>query len=334
MLVDAEFFTYRTDVDPLSDVLRDLRLESTVFCVLALHAPWGLAKDRLDGAPFHIVVEGRCWIQVEGEAPMELTRGDLVVLPHGDAHVLSSSPAASTVPFRAVLRRHGVTEAWAPGLRVSRLLEIRHGSARGEMARVVSGVFAFRDRRRNPVLEALPRLIRMRAEHGRGTTWLDAALQLLLDETLTQAPGAATVVERTADILFVQAVRAHIASSDPASGGWLRGLLDPAIGLALSLVHARPGAPWTIESLGREVGLSRTVFAQRFRTLVGETVMVYVTRIRMHLAAGLLCAGSDGLSRIAQRVGYESEVTFSKAFRAWAGEPPGRYRRRMSSQTR
>jgi AraC-like DNA-binding protein len=322
------------NVDPLSDVLRDLRLESTVFCLLELHAPWGLAKDRLDGAPFHLVLEGHCWIQLDGEGAIELSSGDLVVLPHGDAHVLSSSTAVSTVPFKAILRRHGVTEAWAPGLRVSSLVEIRHGSARGEMTRVVSGVFAFRDRRRNPVLEALPRLIRMPGGAGHGRPWLDAALRLLLDEAFSQGPGASTVVERVADILFVQAVRAHITSSEPASGGWLRGLLDPKIGLALGLVHARPGAPWTIESLGREVGLSRTVFAQRFRKLVGETVMVYVTSIRMHLAAGMLCAGSDGLSRIAQRVGYESEVTFSKAFRAWAGEPPGRYRRRMSRQAR
>jgi AraC-like DNA-binding protein len=316
-------------VDLLSDVLRDLRLESTVFCVLELHAPWGLEKDGLDGAPFHVVVEGRCVILLDGQRPVELAAGDLVVLPHGDAHTLSSTASASTVPFKTLLRRHGVVEPWTPGRRVGRPMEIRYGPRKGEVARVVSGVFAFRDRRRNPVLEALPRFIRVPGEHGRGRPWLESALRQLIDEAFSRAPGSATVAERVADILFVQAVRAHIATLAPASGGWLRGLLDPQIGHALSLVHAHPFVPWTVGSLARDVGLSRTVFAERFRRLVGETVMAYVTGRRMHLAAGMLCAESDGLAQIAQRIGYESEVTFSKAFRAWAGEPPGRYRRRM-----
>ncbi|HWA71134.1 MAG TPA: AraC family transcriptional regulator [Polyangiaceae bacterium] len=316
-------------MDLLSDLLRDLRLESTVFCLFELRAPWGLRKDSLEAAPFHVVIEGRCWLQLRGEKGIELATGDLVVLPHGDEHTLSSSKSASTVPFKAVLKRHGITEAWTPGKRVGRPVEIRHGSPKGEIARVVSGVFAFRDPRRNPVLDALPRVMRVACEHGRGIPSFDGALRLLIDEAFSQVPGAMTVVERAADIVFVQAVRAHIASTGPVSGGWLRGLLDPQIGRALSLVHARPAQPWTIASLARQVGLSRTIFAERFRRLVGDTVMAYVTGRRMHVASGLLCTESDGLAHIARQVGYASEVAFSKAFRAWADEPPGRYRRRM-----
>jgi AraC-like DNA-binding protein len=316
-------------MDLLSDVLRDLRLESTVFCLFELVAPWGLRKDSLEAAPFHVVTEGRCWLQIKGEAGVELTTGDLVVLPHGDEHTLSSSRSASIVPFNDVLRRHGIAEAWKPGKRVGRPLEIRHGSSAGEITRVVSGVFGFRDPRRNPVLDALPRLMRVPGERGQGRPWLEGAMRLLLDEAFSQAPGAMTVVERAADIVFVQAVRAYIAAAEPLSGGWLRGLLDPQVGRALGLVHARPEAPWSIGSLAREVGLSRTVFAERFRRLVGDTVMAYVTDRRMHVAAGRLCTESDGIAQIARSVGYESEVAFSKAFRAWADEPPGRYRRRM-----
>ena len=316
-------------MDLLSDLLRDLRLESTVFCLFELRAPWGLRKDSLEAAPFHVVVEGRCWLQLEGEKGLELTAGDLVVLPHGDAHTLSSAKSAATVPFKTVLQRHGISEGWTPGKRVGRPVEIRHGSSKGEPARLVSGVFGFRDPRRNPVLDALPRLMRVPGEHGRGKPWLEGALRLLIDEASSQIPGAMTVIERAADIVFVQAVRAHIASTEPVSGGWLRGLLDPQLGRALSLVHLRPEAAWTIASLAHEVGLSRTVFAERFRRLVGETVMAYVTSRRMHVAAGLLCTEHDGLAQIARRVGYESEAAFSKAFRAWAHEPPGRYRRRM-----
>ncbi len=316
-------------MDLLSDVLRDLRLESTVFCLIQLNAPWGLRKDRLEAAPFHVVTEGRCWLQLTGETAVELTTGDLVVLPHGDEHTLASSGSASIVPFKGVLQRHGIAEAWTPGRSVGRPIEIRHGTSTGELTRVVSGVFGFRDPRRNPVLDALPRLIRVPGERGQGRPWLEGAMRLLLDEAFSQAPGAMTVVERAAGIVFVQAVRAHIASAEPLSGGWLRGLLDPQVGRALGLVHARPEVPWSIGSLAREVGLSRTVFAERFRRLVGKTVMAYVTNRRMHVAAGLLCTENEGITQIARRVGYDSDVAFSKAFRAWADEPPGRYRRRM-----
>jgi len=319
-------------MDPLSDVLRDLRLESTVFCVFELRAPWGLQKPAHEGAPFHIVTEGRCWLQFELESPIELRTGDLIVIPHGEGHKLLSALDAPTEPIGTVLARHGVQRTWTPGMRPSRPLEIRLGSIEGELARVVSGVFAFRDRRRNPVLETLPRLLRVPGEHGRAKPWLEAALGLLIDEAFSQAPGASTVVERAADILFVQTVRAHMQSSKDGSGGWLRGLMDPKIGLALSLIHAQPAAAWTIELLAREVGLSRTVLATRFRDLVGDTVMAYVTGRRMHLAAGLLERGGDSLAQIAQRVGYESDISFSKAFRSWAGEPPGSYRRRMKGQ--
>jgi AraC-like DNA-binding protein len=319
-------------MDPLSDVLRDLHLESTVFCVFELRAPWGLQKTAHEGAPFHIVTEGRCWLQFELEAPIELTAGDLVVIPHGEGHKLLSSPDSPSEPLMTVLARHGVHRTWTPGMPPSRPLEIRLGSTEGERARLISGVFAFRDRRRNPVLETLPRLIRVAGEHGRARPWLEAALGLLVEEAFSQAPGAHTVVERAADILFVQAVRAHIQSSKEGGGGWLRGLMDPKIGLALSFIHAQPAATWTIERLARKVGLSRTVFAKRFRELVGDTVMAYVTGRRMHVAAGLLHRGRDSLAQIARSVGYESDISFSKAFRTWAGEPPGSYRRRMSGR--
>ncbi len=316
-------------MDPLSDVLRDLHLESTVFCVFELRAPWGVQKMAHEGAPFHIVTEGRCWVQFELERPIELRTGDLVVIPHGDSHQLLSAPDAPSEPIGAVLARCGVDATWVPGRRPSRPLEIRLGSTDGELARVVSGIFAFRDRRRNPVLETLPRLIHVQGVHGQARPWLQAALGLLVDEAFSPSPGANTVVERVADILFVQAVRAHIQSSQDGGGGWMRRLLDPKIGLALSLIHAQPAAAWTIDLLAREVGLSRTVFAERFRELVGDTVMAYVTGRRMHVAAGLLHRGGDSLAQIAERVGYESDISFSKAFRSWAGEPPGSYRRRM-----
>jgi AraC-like DNA-binding protein len=322
-------------VDHLSEVLRDLRLESAVFGVLELRAPWGFRDEALQGgAPFYVVIEGSCLFRMGPSTPIELRAGDLVVLPHGDAHVLSSSASAPTVSFTSLIKGKGVTKPVANREQANRPTLIRFGPIKGGLFRVVSGAFAFRDPRRNPILEVLPALIHIAGEHGRGQPWLEKALCLLIEEAFSDAPGASTVAERAADILFVQAVRAHIAST-PAevSSGWLRGLLDPSIGRSLGLVHARPSEPWTVAHLARSVGLSRTVFAQRFRLLVGQTVMAYVTDQRMHVAARLLCASEDGLAQIAEQVGYETEVTFSKAFRAWSGEAPGRYRKRLQAST-
>ena len=164
---------------------------------------------------------------------------------------------------------------------------------------------------------------------GRGPTWLESSLSLLIDESVSGRPGFQTIAERVADIVFVQAVRDHIASLPTNGSGWLRGLTDPQIARALSLVHGRPGEAWTVASLARAVALSRTGFAHRFRALVGSSVMEYVTARRMHVAAGMLARSREALPEIASEVGYESEVSFSKAFRRWAGLPPGQYRRRM-----
>lgn len=317
-------------MDILSEVLRDLRLESAVFCVLELRQPWSLAKDPLEAAPFHIVVEGRCVLECAGAEPIELGTGDLVILPHGDEHVLSSAPGIERTPFKQVLQQNGRSETWTHGTPIGRPLEIRFGDATGVVARLVSGVFAFRDLRRNPILEGLPGVIHLPGEHGRGPAWLESSLRLLLDEAFSEAPGSSAVAQRVADILFVQAVRAFLKTTPTSAGGWLRGLTDPQVAKALARVHSAPEVALTLQGLAKDVGLSRTVFAQRFRMLVGESVMAYVARRRMHVAAGLLGSTDLSLVEIAARVGYDSDVAFSKAFKRWAGEAPGRYRHRAT----
>lgn len=318
-------------MDLLSDVLRDLRLESAVLSMGEHRAPWGFDKGTVGGAPFHIIVEGRCLLEAEDDVLTELAPGDLVVLPHGDRHALMSDRRAPRTPFKQVLEANGVDGTWRPGMRTEQLHQIRFGG-RGAVTRVITGVFSFRDRRRNPLLEALPTVIHVRGQLGRGPAWLEGSLSLLIEELTSGRPGFQTIAERVADIVFVQAVRDYIASTPTNGSGWLRGLKDPPIAHALSLVHARPGEAWTVASLAKAVALSRTVFANRFRTLVGSTVMEYVAARRMHVAAGMLTSSSDALAEIANEVGYESEISFSKAFRRWGGMPPGQYRRRMDER--
>lgn len=312
-------------MDLLSEMLRDLRLESAVLSVAELRAPWGIGKNKVGGAPFHIVVEGRCLLETES-GRIELGPGDLAVLPSGDPHLLLSDGDAPHTPFGQVLEANGINGTWRPGLRVERLQHLRFGGD-GAITRIITGVFAFRDRRRNSLLEALPAVIHVRGRMGRGPAWLEGSLSLLIDELTSNRPGFQTIAERLADMLFVQSVRDHIANTTTNGSGWLHGLADPPVAHALSLMHGRPAATWTVASLASAVGLSRTVFASRFRAIVGKSVMDYLAAQRMHAAAGLLAASQANLAEIAHEVGYQSEISFSKAFRRWGGMPPGQYRR-------
>jgi len=316
-------------MDLVSDILRDLRLQSAVLSTAEFREPWGFDKGAIGAAPFHIIVEGRCFLEAAGGPPVELTAGDLVVLPHGDRHALWSEASVPRASFKEVLAANGIDGTWTRSKRLEGLGRIRFGGT-GALTRTITGVFTFQDRRRNPLIEALPPIIHVRGRMGRGPAWLEGSLDLLIEELTAARPGFQTIAERVADMVFVQAIRECIANTPAHGSGWLRGLTDPQIARALALVHERPGEPWTVASLGKAVALSRTVFANRFRALVGVSVMEYVTARRMHVAAGMLTASNEALAGIASEAGYQSEISFSKAFRRWAGVPPGQYRRRMN----
>ncbi len=185
-------------LDVLSEVLRDLRLESTVFCLFELHAPWGLDKTPLEGAPFHVVVEGQCVLRLDEGSPVELAAGDLVVLPKGSRHALLSSPSARPASFKRMLAERGVNSAWHPGMRLGPPTQIVCGG-RGPITRIVSGVFGFRDPRRNPLIDALPALLHVKGRHGRGQPWLEQSVGTLIEEATSGQPGSQTIAERAAD---------------------------------------------------------------------------------------------------------------------------------------
>jgi len=320
-------------MDIISDILRDLRLQSAVLSTAAFRSPWGLDKGAVGGAPFHFIVEGRCILETAEGALIDLTAGGLVVLPHGDRHALFSEEGAGRTPFKDVLAANGIDGNWSREKRLQKLDHISFGGA-GTLTRTINGVFTFADRRRNPLIEALPPMIHVRGQMGRGPAWLESSLALLIEALNSGRPGFLTVAERVADIVFVQAIRDCIANDPASASSWLRGLADPQIARALALIHERPSEAWTVASLGKAAALSRSVFANRFRALVGASVMEYVTARRMHVAAGLLADSNDALAEIANGAGYESEISFSKAFRRWAGVPPGQYRRRMNEPAR
>jgi AraC-like DNA-binding protein len=313
-------------MDLLSAILRDLRLESVVLSFADLHAPWGFDKSKVTGAPFHIVTEGRALLEMKGRDAIELMAGDLLVLPKGTPHTLVSEPDAERIPFYDLLRANGIDPDWATN-RSGRRFDRWRAGGDGSRTRMVNGVFGFPSPRPNHLIAALPDVILVRGRLRQGPLWLDGILGQIVEEAAREEPGFQAIIERFADIIFVNAVRMSIAE-DPAGGtSWLRGLRDPQIARVLASVHREPGRRWTLAELAKEAGLSRSVLASRFRGTVGSTVMDYVKERRMELAETLLLSSHKPLSEIAIDAGYDSEISFGRAFRRWAGKPPGQHRR-------
>jgi AraC-like DNA-binding protein len=308
--------------DVLTSVMDAVRLRSRVFCRSELRAPWGMALKRSDYAHFHVIERGGAWLRIEGEEPVALAGGDLVVVPRGTGHTLTDSLATKARPLAEMAGRRS---SEAGGCLVMR------GGGEGAETQLVCGSFRFERRDAHPLLELLPPLIHLRPAETAAAEWLEATLRFLAWETREAKPGTETIVSRLTDVLFVQVLRAWIESLPEGRGGWMGALRDRQIGAALAQVHRSPERDWTNASLAEAVGMSRSRFAARFTALVGEPPLAYLSRWRLETAAGLLKDGTLGLAEIAARVGYESEAAFSKAFRRRFGAPPGAYRRRAAA---
>lgn len=318
MLVRAREGQPAAAMDVLTDVLQTVRVSSVCYGRVELTAPWGLEVGSSPAASFHVVLRGNCWLEVDGRPEaVPLTSGDLFALPHGHRHVLRDAPDTKAQPLDELIGACG--GALGGTLRV--------GTGLGAPSTLVCGAFEFEDRRHNPLLSVLPPLVLIRGEDGRAVQWLEPTLQFMACEAASGRPGARTVISRLADILFIQIVRGFLSSTPETRRGWLRALTEPQIGSALSLIHQNPQHPWTVAELAAKVGMSRSTFAGRFAELVGEPPLHYVTRWRMQKAAALLREGAATLGDIADRVGYESEAAFSKAFKRWVGTAPGAYRK-------
>ena len=317
----------------IDDILEGLRLQSTVFCRMTLSGGWGFAKEALSGAPFYLMLSGRAWLLTDDLAdPLALDPGDIVVLPRGEKHCLKSQLDAELVPFRQVAEGLGLS-LWAPGTRY-RAVDLQFGTG-DPTTTLISGVFAFGDHRRNPLLDAMPQLLLMRADVQSATARAIASITTLLDaELVSGMPGAESVGGRLADILFVQLVRHHLSRTEALPQGWLRGVTDKEIAPALALMHRAPEQPWSVALLARELGMSRSRFAARFQDVVGRAPLEYLTQWRMYQAAGRLGDSKIALPALAASVGYRSDVSFSKAFKRWVGQSPAEYRRRVFQSQR
>ena len=308
-------------VDTLTFALNELRMQSTLFCRAELSAPWGFSSRYEQGASFYIVMTGRCWLEVEGAEPHWLSGGDFVVLPHCPPHTLRDAPGTPTVVLESLMDR---TE---PGL--NKVLRVGNGNV---TTTILGGCFWFEQPQVSPLLQALPPVLYVAGEKGQVSDWLQTTLAFVAAEANGGQPGAQSVITHLSGILFIQAIRSYL---NPLSeqGNWLGALIDPEIGQALGLIHQHLEYPWTVEELAARLSLSRSSFAARFVSSVGEPPLRYVTRWRIQQAVRLLRSSNLTLAEIATRVGYSSEMAFSKAFQKWMSIAPGAYRRQNINST-
>ncbi len=302
--------------DPISQVLRIVKIRSTIWCRSLLGAPWGFGAQAHGNPAFHVVTSGSCWLEVDGEPGQRaLEAGDLVVLPTGRRHWMRDDPATPATELEEIL-------ASTPRDEHRRL---RHGG-RGARTGLLCGGFALEGGSAHPMLRALPAAVHIRGAVGRPVPWLAATLALITAETSSDAPGAEEVVARLADALLTQALRAALAELESANGAGVLALRDPQIAAAIELIHRQPEHAWTVGDLAARAALSRSTFSARFRELVGESPRSYITRARLAHAARLLHTTDASLAQIAARAGYGTEFSLSKAFKRTFGVAPGAYR--------
>lgn len=315
--------------DVLSDVLRSIRLTGAVYFDFELSSPWvaeapashEIAAIVMPGAQrvieYHLIARGACWGNVIGDRPLRLAEGDLIVFPQGDPHVLSSAPGLRASPDMSVFVR--------PTTPLPLVYE--RGGGGPERTRIVCCFLGCDERPFNPLLAALPRTIHLSGSGSeRAGGWLTTLIDIAVRESGSARAGRDNILSRMSELMFVEAIRRYIESLPVAQSGWLAGLRDPVVGQALAALHGEPSAAWTVESLARAVGVSRSVLADRFAEMVALPPMQYLALWRMQRASRMLLEG-EPVAEVAGAVGYESEAAFSRAFKKLVGEAPATWRR-------
>ncbi|HVQ14449.1 MAG TPA: AraC family transcriptional regulator [Vicinamibacterales bacterium] len=324
--------------DTLSEVLEAVRLTGALFFLVDASTPWvaeapaatQLAPTILPRAQhivsYHVVTQGACWCESHGHTPLRLETGDVLLVPHGHAYQL-----ASTCGLRTGQSTDDAL-AWFRAMAGGQLpLVVTEGGDGPERLELVCGFLGCDALPLNPVLTALPALLRVRVQ-GDSSSRLSALLQFAVAESSRASPGSRSVLLRIAELVFVEVLRSYLTSVQDGTPSWLGGLRDPVVGRALARLHAEPARAWTLPELAREAGASRSVLAERFASFVGHPPMLYLTRWRMQLAAGLLAAGTASVSAVAGEVGYESEAAFCRAFKKVTGVTPASWRSRRAAE--
>ncbi|HEY0291171.1 MAG TPA: AraC family transcriptional regulator [Hansschlegelia sp.] len=308
----------RPGADPLTDMLQGLRLDGVEYGRCRLAAPWAFSFPDEPGARFHFVADKGCWLQAPDGAWAELTAGDAVLLPRGSAHALASDPDAISRPF----------PRWRCQPICDNIFDLQ-SSGEGEGCVLFDGVMRFNLDSLHPLLRMMPDVMRTN-ELLRSEPTIPWLLDAMGREVAMDRVGANGIVTRLADVLAAQIIRSWVEHGCGDATGWIAAVRNPEIGRVLAAIHANPERDWQISDLARVMGASRSSFAGKFAEMVGETPARYVAQVRMHLARQWLLRDRARISEVAQRLGYDSEASFSRAFKRIIGAAPSRFRAKLS----
>lgn len=315
-------------VEVLSEVLKAVKLNGALFYNAEFSAPWcahsvdartvtsHLSPNSQHVIIFHLLTEGHGYANLEGDnRRLPLNAGDILIVPSGDPHILGNGP-----PIKPVDRSQVLDQVLSQGLKVSRM------GGGGELTKFVCGYLSCDPQLSRVFLGALPPILKVSIRDDPSGEWLEHSIRYSVDNVDASRPGCGAVLAKLSEVLFVETLRRYIANLPPEQTGWLAGVRDPEIGKTLALLHRQPAHPWTIASLAKEVGTSRTVLAERFRRYISETPIAYLTHWRLQLGAQMLTSTSSGVAHIGAEVGYESEASFNRAFKREFGLPPAQFR--------
>ncbi|MBE0660751.1 MAG: AraC family transcriptional regulator [Bryobacteraceae bacterium] len=313
--------------DLLSEVLGSVKLDTAFYFNAEFSAPWTvhtphscriapyLAPNAEHLIIFHMLVAGRMYARLESGERLMLEPGDIVTFPHGDAHVLGNGPETLRIEASETLSHV-----------LNRGLEMARFGSGGEATRVVCGFMALDPRLCGTILGGLPPMLKVSLRQDPSGHWLENSILFSVTQAGAADAGSRAVLARLSETLFIETIRRYIQQLPDGETGWLAGTRDPVVGQALAVLHRNPGNAWTIASLAQEVGISRSVLADRFKNLLGEAPMAYLTRLRLQLGAKMLTTTRRSVAEIASDAGYESEASFNRAFKREFGLPPARFR--------
>jgi AraC-like DNA-binding protein len=325
-------------MDALSDVLSAVRLTGAVFLEMQMRENWSyltaparaIAEVIMPEADhvisYHLLLSGQCYARLPEGEPVKLRAGEVVMFPGGDRHILATGS-------RSGLRMQPTDisgESLHLMLKRGEVTPLREGKT-GDATRIVCGFLACEGRMADPILQSLPRMLRVNLRGSGTAAWVQSSIQFSMAQSAAQRPGSAMVLARLSEVLFAEAVRQYMDNVPEAQAGWLGALRDRHVGRALALLHERPTTAWTLERLSREVGLSRSALGDRFSSLVGKAPMQYLTSWRLAMAEARLRRREGSILRIATDVGYESQAAFNRAFKREFGLPPAAWKRQRAN---
>jgi AraC-like DNA-binding protein len=270
----------------------------------------------------HFVADGHMQLRTRAVEAIDVCAGEIVLLPHNDQHTFGSSVHLAPVPAGDLIQPP----------QDGGLARIVYGGG-GAKTQLLCGYFGC-EMPFGPLLSALPPVLKLDVRSSASGAWIESSFRFAASEIAAGRLGSATVIAKLSELMFVEALSRFVASQPVERCAWLAGLRDAHIGRALAVLHARPTEPWTAESLAREIGMSRSVFAERFCSLVGQPPMQYLTLWRMHMAAQQLREGRCSVAQAGFAVGYESEAAFSRAFKRQFGASPGTWARGQARDAR